>query len=69
MTDEQGKQTKVEVAKHVKCCWTASVYGKKVADTLLKVREANELGELDALIVKQPLIQLRCSLRVAQNIL
>lgn len=29
---------------------------KKVVDTLLKVREANELGELDALIVKQPLI-------------
>jgi hypothetical protein len=29
---------------------------KKVADILLKVREVAELGELDALIVKQPLI-------------
>ena len=28
MTDEQGKQTKVEVAKRVKRWWTASVDGK-----------------------------------------
>jgi hypothetical protein len=72
VTDDEGKQTKVEVAK----CWTASVdgkinlvvsYGSKplefakgknaielaseadVADTLRKVREAAELGELDLL--------------------
>ena len=28
MTDEQGKQNKVEVAKRVKRWWTASVDGK-----------------------------------------
>ena len=80
MTDEQGKRTKVEVAKRVKRWRTASVdgninlvvrYGSKplefakgknaielaseveVADTLRKVREAAELGELDALIEQQ----------------
>jgi len=26
--EEQSKQTKVEVAKYVKCCWTASVDSK-----------------------------------------
>ena len=80
VTDDEGKQTKVEVAKRVKRWWTASVdgkinlvvrYGSKplefskgknaidiasetdVADVLVKVREAAELGELDALIEKQ----------------
>ena len=80
VTDEQGKQTKVEVARRVKRWWTASVDGKinlvvrygskplefakgknaielaseaEVADTLRKVREAAELGELDALIEQQ----------------
>ena len=80
VTDEQGNQSKVEVAKHVKRWWTASVDGKfnlvvrygskplefakgknaielasesEVADVLAKVREAAELGELDALIEKQ----------------
>ena len=82
VTDEQGKQTKVEVevAKRVKCWWTASVDGKinlverygnktlefakgknaielaseaEVADTLRKLREAAELGELDVLIEQQ----------------
>ena len=80
VTDDEGKQTKVEVAKRVKRWWTASVdgkinlvvrYGNKslefakgknaieltseadVADVLAKVREAAELGELDALIEQQ----------------
>ncbi|MDC1242497.1 hypothetical protein N8Z86_00020 [Amylibacter sp.] len=80
VTDDEGKQTKVEVAKRVKRWWTASVDGKinlvvrygskplefakgknaielasesEVADVLAKVREAVELGELDALIEKQ----------------
>ena len=75
-----GKQTKVEVAKRVKRWWTASVDGKinlvvrygskplefakgknaielaseaEVAEVLAKVREAAELGELDALIEQQ----------------
>ena len=79
VTDGEGKQTKVEVAKRVKRWWTASVDGKinlvvrygskplefakggnaielasesEVADVLAKVREAVELGELDALIEK-----------------
>ena len=80
VTDDEGKQTKVEVAKRVKRWWTASADGKinlvvrygsktlefakgknaielgteaEVADVLAKVREAAELGELDALIEKQ----------------
>ena len=80
VTDDDGSQRKVEVAKRVKRWWTASVdgminlvvrYGSKplefakgknaielgseseVADVLAKVREAAELGELDALIEKQ----------------
>ena len=80
ITDEHGKQQKVEVAKRVKRWWTASVDGKinlvvrygskplefakgkdaielasekEVADVLAKVREAAELGELDALIEQQ----------------
>ena len=80
VTDDEGKQIKVEVAKRVKCWWTASVDGKinlevrygskplefakgknaielasetEVADTLRKVREAAELGELDTLIEQQ----------------
>jgi hypothetical protein len=80
VTDEDGNQRKVEVAKRVKRWWTASVDGKinlvvrygskplefakgknaielaseaEVADVLAKVREAAELGELDALIEKQ----------------
>ena len=80
VTDADGNQRKVEVAKRVKRWWTASVDGKinlvvrygskplefakgknaielaseaEVADVLAKVREAAELGELDALIEKQ----------------
>ena len=80
VTDEQGNQSKVEVAKRVKRWWTASVDGKinlvvrygskpvefakgknaielvseaEVADTLRKVRESVDLGELDALILQQ----------------
>ena len=80
ITDADGNQKKVEVAKRVKRWWTASVDGKinlvvrygskplefakgknaielasegEVADTLRKVRDAAELGELDALIEKQ----------------
>ena len=78
VTDEQGNQKKVEVAKRVKRWWTASLDGKinvrygskplefskgknaielaseaEVANALRKVREAAELGELDALIEKQ----------------
>jgi len=80
VTDDESKQTKVEVTKRVKRWWTASVDGKinlvvrygskplefskgknaielaseaEVADTLRKVREATELGELDALIEQQ----------------
>ena len=80
VTDAEGNQRKVEVAKRVKRWWTASVDGKinlvvrygskplefakgknaielaseaEVADTLRKVRDAVELGELDALIDKQ----------------
>ena len=90
MTDEQGKQTKVEVAKRVKRWWTASVDGKinlvvrygskplefakgknaielateaEVADVLAKVREAAELGELDALIEKQAQFGRRLTLK------
>ena len=89
VTDEQGKQTKVEVAKRVKRWWTASVDGKKnvvrygskplefakgknaielaseaeVADTLRKVREAAELGELDALIEQQAQFGRRVTLK------
>jgi hypothetical protein len=80
ITDADGNQKKVEVAKRVKRWWTASVDGKinlvvrygskplefakgknaielasegEVADTLRKVREAAELGELDAVIEQQ----------------
>ena len=80
VTDDEGKQTKIEVPKRVKRWWTASVDGKinlvvrygnkplefaksknaielasetEVADVLAKVREAAELGELDALIEQQ----------------
>jgi hypothetical protein len=80
ITDADGNQKKVEVAKRVKRWWTASVDGKinlvvrygskplefakgknaielasegEVADALRKVREAAELGELDALIEQQ----------------
>ena len=80
VTDDEGKQTKVEVAKRVKRWWTTSVDGKvnlvvrygskrlefskgknaielaseaEVADTLRKVRDAVELGELDAVIEQQ----------------
>ena len=80
VTDDEGKQTKVEVTKRVKRWWMTSVDGKinlivrygskplefakgknaieltseaEVADTLRKVREASELGELDALIERQ----------------
>jgi hypothetical protein len=77
VTDDEGKQTKVEVAKS---WWTASLEGKinlvirygskqlefakgknaielegeaEVADTLIKLREATELGDLDVLIEQQ----------------
>jgi len=90
VTDEDASQRKVEVAKHVKRWWTASVDGKinlvvrygskplefvkgknvielateaEVADTLRKVREAAELGELDALIEKQAQFGRRLSLK------
>ena len=80
ITDADGNQRKVEVAKRVKRWWTASVDGKvnlvvrygskplefakgknaiglaseaEVADTLRKVRDAVELGELDTLIEQQ----------------
>ena len=80
ITDADGNQRKVEVAKRVKRWWTASVDGKinlvvrygskplefakgknaielaseaEVADTLRKVRDAVELGELDAVIEQQ----------------
>ena len=80
VTDDDGNQRKVEVAKRVKRWWSASVdgrinlvvrYGSKplefakgknaialdteadVADTLRKMRDAVEAGELDALIEQQ----------------
>ena len=80
ITDVDGNQRKVEVAKRVKRWWTASVDGKinlvvrygskplefakgknaielasevEVADTLRKVRDAVELGELDVVIEQQ----------------
>ena len=90
VTDDEGKQTKVEVTKRVKRWWTASVdvkinlvvrYGSKplefakgknaieltseaeVADTLRKLREAVELGELDALIEQQAQFGRRVTLK------
>ena len=90
VTDEQGKQTKVEVAKRVKRWWTASVDGKinlvvrygskplkfakgknaielvakdEVADTLHKVRDAAELGELDTLLEQQAHYGIRLTLK------
>ena len=87
VTDDEGKQTKVEVAKR---WWMASVDGKinlvvrygskplefdkgknaielaseaEVADTLRKVREAAELGELDALIEQQAQFGRRLTLK------
>jgi len=90
VTDDEGKQTKVEVAKRVKRWWTASVdgkinlivrYGSKplefakgknaielaseadVADTLRKVLEAPELGELDVLIEQQAQFGRRLTLK------
>jgi len=86
VTDEDGNQRKVEVAKRVKRWWTASVDGKinlvvrygskplefakgknaielaseaEVVDVLVKVHEAAELGELDALIKKQAQVSRR----------
>lgn len=80
VTDDEGKQTKVEVAKSVKRWWTPNVDGKinlvvryrgkplefaksknaieltsdaEVGDTLRKLLEPAELGELDALIEQQ----------------
>ena len=90
ITDADGNQRKVEVAKRVKRWWTASADGKvnlivrygskplefakgknaielaseaEVADTLRKVRNAVELGELDAVIEQQA----RFGRRVAQK--
>jgi hypothetical protein len=90
VTDDEVKQTKVEVAVEVAKCWAASVdgkinlvvsYGSKplefakgknaielaseadVADTLRKVREAAELGELDALIEQQAQFGRRLTLK------
>ena len=90
VTDDEGKQTKVEVAKRVKRWWTASVEGKinlvvrygskpwefskvknaielaseaEAADTLRKVREAAELGELDVLIELQAQFGRRLTLK------
>ena len=80
ITDAEGNQKKVEVAKRVKRWWTASVDGKinlvvrygtkplefakgknaielvsetEVVDALNKIRDAVEVGELDALIEQQ----------------
>ncbi len=80
VTDVDGNQKKVEVAKRVKRRWTARVDGKinlvvryvskplefakgnyaielaseaDVADVLRKVRDAAELGEIDALTEQQ----------------
>jgi len=90
ITDDEGKQTKVEVTKRVKRWWTASVDGKinlavrygnktlefakgknaielaseaEVADPLRKVRQAAELGELDALIEQQAQVGRRLTLK------
>ena len=90
VTDDEGSQRKVEVAKRVKRWWTASVDGKinlivrygskplefakgknaielasetEVADTLRKVREAAELGELDVLIEQQAQFGRRLTLK------
>ena len=90
LTDDEGKQTKAEVAKRVKRWWTASVdgkinlvvrYGSKplefakgkntielaseadLADTLSKVREAAELGELDVLIKQKAQFGRRLTLK------
>ena len=90
VTDEQGKQTEVEVAKRVKRWWSASVDGKinlvlrygnktlefakgknaielasksEVADTLRRVREATEIGELDVLIEQQAQFGRRLTLK------
>jgi hypothetical protein len=87
VTDDEGKQTKVKVAKR---WWTASVDGKinlvvrygskplefakgknaielaseaEVADTLRKLREAAELGELDVLIEQQAQFGKRLTLK------
>jgi len=80
VTDAEGNQRKVEVAKRVKRWWAASMDGKvnlvirygtkplefakgknaialdteaEIADTLRKVRDAVEAGELDAQIEVQ----------------
>ena len=90
VTDDEGKQTKVEVAKRVKRWWIASVDGKnnlvvrygskplefakgknaielageaEVADTLRKVWEATELGDLGALIEQQAQFGRRLTLK------
>ena len=90
VTDDQGKQTKIEVTKRVQDWWTASVDGKinlvvrygskplefvkgknaieltseaEVADTLRKLREAAELGELDALVEQQAQFGRRLTLK------
>ena len=90
VTDDEGKQNKVEATKRVKRWWTASVdgkinlivrYGSKqlvfskgknaielasetgVADTLRKVREAAELGELAVLIEQQAQFGRRLTLK------
>ncbi|MDA8921955.1 hypothetical protein N9J30_06625 [Gammaproteobacteria bacterium] len=90
VTDDEGKQTKVEVAKRVKRWWNESVDGKinlvvrygskslefakgknaielaseaEVPDTLRKVREAAELGELDVLIEQQAQFGRRVTLK------
>jgi hypothetical protein len=93
VNDDEGKQTKVEVAKRAKRWWAASVDGKinlvvrygskplefakgknaielasetEVADTLRKVREAAELGELDVLIEQQ--VQFGRRLKCRKNV-
>ena len=68
ITDAEGNQKKVEVAKRVKRQWTASVDGKtnlvvrygskplefaKGKNAIELASEAAELGELDALIEQQ----------------
>ena len=78
VTDEQGKQTKVEVAKRVKRQWTASVDGKinlvvrygskplefaKGKNAIELASEAAELGELDTLIEQQAQFSRRLTLK------
>ena len=78
VTDDEGKQTKVKVAKRVKRWWTASVDGKinlvvrygskplefaKGKNAIELASEAAELGELDTLIEQQAQFSRRLTLK------